>query len=190
MYVCLRDGLSTGYKQVLNVMRSFKFVRLLSCVFCRTEPVHCIVADRHSFNIETLLECPICLSECTDPRVLPCLHSLCRTCLQYHIKTSAEGNNFNCPSCRHQSEVPPGGVTALPNNFLFNSLKEMLQQQSGHDAATISPKRVTCWSYRATVFSTQQGKPSAYTSHSILLGMCQLLLFQRRSFSQGARCNK
>lgn len=154
---------------------------LYTCVFCRTDQLSPLLGHGHQaifLIIETLLECPICLSECTDPRVLPCLHSLCRKCLQEHIKTSSEGNNFKCPSCRHDCEVPLGGVTALPKNFLFKSLKEMLQQQSEHGDTSQRVKycRVSC--SRETMFFCEQGQCWTLESHSVLCWMRQLVVFQ------------
>ena len=45
--------------------------------------------------LEYLKECPVCQEEFTDPRVLPCDHSLCVDCIG-HIR---KGPTIKCPEC-------------------------------------------------------------------------------------------
>lgn len=87
------------------------------------------MAAKPDFNTKSVLECPICLSDCDDPQCLPCLHNLCKKCLQKHIKTSAQGSHFYCPVCRHQCEVPARGATALPAIGYLYRLSRVLRVQ-------------------------------------------------------------
>ena len=59
--------------------------------------------------------CPVCLSEFCDPRLLDCLHSVCRSCLEAMAVTG--GDQLQCPLCRTTSRLPEGGVTALPGDL-------------------------------------------------------------------------
>ena len=90
------------------------------------------------------MQCPICLADFTDPRILPCLHTLCKECLEKHVSASGKGDKFTCPSCRHECQIPKAGLSAMPKNFFLNSFREVLEGQrkknsedgaSGHSTA-------------------------------------------------------
>ena len=51
------------------------------------------------------LECTICLEQYKDPRVLPCLHSFCKTCLEGLLPREGLSWRVDCPSCRSSVEV-------------------------------------------------------------------------------------
>ena len=94
--------------------------------------------DRHSFalmDIQTLLTdnfykeliCSMCMSEYTDPKRLPCLHSFCLHCLNGIQRTSGRRDKIACPECRQEFKVPDNGnLAALPTNFRINSLLDVL----------------------------------------------------------------
>ena len=94
--------------------------------------------DRHSFalmDIQTLLTdnfykeltCSVCMSEYTDPKRLPCLHSFCLHCLNGIQRTSGRRDKIACPECRQEFNVPDNGnLAALPTNFRINSLLDVL----------------------------------------------------------------
>ncbi|XP_041372558.1 E3 ubiquitin-protein ligase Midline-1-like [Gigantopelta aegis] len=46
------------------------------------------------------ISCSFCLEIFTDPRVLPCGHTFCLTCLQNHIDANNTDDAFMCPNCR------------------------------------------------------------------------------------------
>uniref|UniRef100_A0A8B9JHD8 RING-type domain-containing protein n=1 Tax=Astyanax mexicanus TaxID=7994 RepID=A0A8B9JHD8_ASTMX len=52
------------------------------------------------------LSCPVCCDIFTDPVLISCSHSVCRTCLQKFWKTKG---SRECPVCRRRSskEKPP-----------------------------------------------------------------------------------
>ena len=94
--------------------------------------------DRHSFalmDIQTLLTdnfykeliCSMCMSEYTDPKRLPCLHSFCLHCLNGIQRTSGRRDKIACPECRQEFNVPDNGnLAALPTNFRINNLLDVL----------------------------------------------------------------
>ena len=49
------------------------------------------------------LECAVCLEQYTEPKVLPCLHSFCKRCLE-GLTMTREGA-INCPTCRSSAKV-------------------------------------------------------------------------------------
>ncbi|XP_068083595.1 E3 ubiquitin-protein ligase TRIM45 [Anabrus simplex] len=86
--------------------------------------------------------CPVCKRQFIEPRVLPCLHTVCAACLQQQQPpldgnaggsvSSSSGSGYEseprgsegdglleCPVCGTVSRVPAGGVMALPPNYVM-----------------------------------------------------------------------
>ena len=59
--------------------------------------------------------CPVCLDNLVDARLLPCLHSVCKTCVHKMLVTATDGN-VKCPICRATVTLPSGGVESLPKD--------------------------------------------------------------------------
>ncbi|CAI8023734.1 Signal peptide, CUB and EGF-like domain-containing protein 1 [Geodia barretti] len=60
--------------------------------------------DLFSMSLQKLddeLTCPVCTEHFKEPKVLPCLHYYCKTCIADLIKR-AKGRPFNCPECRRE----------------------------------------------------------------------------------------
>ena len=82
-------------------------------------------------TLERLLECPICLDELREARILPCMHSMCLACLQQYVAlnpTDGATDSVCCPTCRKECQIPRGGVHAFTKNFFVNSLQQHLSQ--------------------------------------------------------------
>ena len=58
------------------------------------------------------LSCKLCSKSFTDPRLLPCLHIFCKSCLE-SLQSQNEGA-LTCPTCYKTSPHPP---TNLPRHF-------------------------------------------------------------------------
>lgn len=71
-----------------------------------------------------LLNCGICHSTYSNPKVLPCLHSFCEQCLYDYIPD--QSLSVTCPVCRQQSILPLDGVSALQANIFISSLMEVV----------------------------------------------------------------
>ena len=56
-------------------------------------------------NLEKELECTVCFEQFKDPKVLPCLHSFCKICLEGLVCRKGNTWKLNCPSCRIIVEV-------------------------------------------------------------------------------------
>ena len=95
-------------------------------------------------KLEEQLTCPVCLDLYTNPKILPCHHSLCQECLEgLPQEREARGDTYylSCPTCRQRTEVPREGVGAFPVAFTLNDLKEITQslKKRGSD-----PHQDTC----------------------------------------------
>ena len=62
--------------------------------------------------------CPVCLDNLVDARVLPCLHSVCKTCVDKMLVTATDGN-VKCPICRATVTLPSGGAASLPKDVIM-----------------------------------------------------------------------
>ena len=59
--------------------------------------------------------CPVCLDNLVDARVLPCLHSVCKTCVDKMLVTATDGN-VKCPTCQATVTIPSGRAASLPED--------------------------------------------------------------------------
>ena len=95
-------------------------------------------------KLEEQLTCPVCLDLYTNPKTLPCHHSLCQECLEgLRQEREARGDTYylSCPTCRQRTEVPREGVGAFPVAFTLNNLKEITQSLKNKVS---DPQQVTC----------------------------------------------
>ncbi|XP_071823895.1 uncharacterized protein [Apostichopus japonicus] len=85
---------------------------------------------------DEFLNCAVCRSTYSEPKMLPCIHSFCRNCLeQCKMAAQQKGERFGCPICRTTITLPPGGIKALPTNFLLQSLHDKLGEIETKDAS-------------------------------------------------------
>ncbi|XP_006824738.1 E3 ubiquitin-protein ligase TRIM71-like [Saccoglossus kowalevskii] len=76
---------------------------------------------------EDFLLCKICSYSYTDPRILPCLHSFCKECLDQW--TTKNDGLFTCPTCCKMCQLEAGGTDRLPSsNLLIDSLVSVVQE--------------------------------------------------------------
>ncbi|XP_078579824.1 E3 ubiquitin-protein ligase TRIM45-like [Branchiostoma floridae x Branchiostoma japonicum] len=90
------------------------------------------------------LECTICLEPFKDPKILPCLHTFCKSCLEQVVlqideplDSSSDDDDdvevkdrFPCPTCRTETVLPGGGVAGLKNNFFVLSLRDTVDTRN------------------------------------------------------------
>ncbi|XP_072248458.1 tripartite motif-containing protein 59 [Leuresthes tenuis] len=86
-------------------------------------------------NLEEDLTCSVCYSLFSDPRVLPCSHTFCKSCLDNLLQVSTNYSIWRplrlpikCPNCRSVVELPPTGVDALPTNVSLRAIIEKFQR--------------------------------------------------------------
>uniref|UniRef100_A0A3Q1BNY3 RING-type E3 ubiquitin transferase n=1 Tax=Amphiprion ocellaris TaxID=80972 RepID=A0A3Q1BNY3_AMPOC len=102
------------------------------------------------------LVCSICLDHYHNPKVLPCLHTFCESCLQNYIPP--ESLTLSCPVCRQTSILPEKGVCALQNNFFITNLMEVLQREP-------ECSRPEACSVLESVSAAAAGKPLCCPNH-------------------------
>ncbi|XP_028391976.1 E3 ubiquitin-protein ligase TRIM33-like isoform X2 [Dendronephthya gigantea] len=96
-------------------------------------------------QMETLLECSVCMEILTQPRTLSCYHSFCKHCLENYVAAQRKKavkakasvpEIFECPLCRTKFSVKEGENVGekMPANHFINNLLELLsiQQQAYH----------------------------------------------------------
>ncbi|KAL7399832.1 hypothetical protein ABVT39_002542 [Epinephelus coioides] len=88
-------------------------------------------------NLEEDLTCSVCYSLFSDPRILPCSHTFCKTCLDNLLQVSTNYSIWRplrlplkCPNCRGVVELPPMGIDALPTNAPLKAIIEKYQSDS------------------------------------------------------------
>ncbi|CAL9689087.1 unnamed protein product [Knipowitschia caucasica] len=75
--------------------------------------------ENERLQLALLLTCPVCQDIFTDPRQLPCGHSLCLACVQRMIDHTS-GVPFRCPDCRAYF----GPVIEVQNNYTLSGIAE------------------------------------------------------------------
>ena len=63
-------------------------------------------------GIENIM-CQLCSQLYTDPLMLPCLHSFCKSCINKLVNTQ---DTITCPTCSEVNSIPQDGVSAFPHN--------------------------------------------------------------------------
>jgi len=77
-------------------------------------------------RLENVTECPVCTSDLTDARVLPCVHTFCLRCIdKWSQNERTRGRKVSCPICRKECEIPGRGTAALPKNSFIEKLLEV-----------------------------------------------------------------
>ena len=67
--------------------------------------------------------CTICLELKKDPRLLPCLHSYCKGCLE-NVHSKSKCPNLSCPQCRADHGIPSEGIAGFPQDqVLANAIQ-------------------------------------------------------------------
>ena len=59
--------------------------------------------------------CPACLQNLQDARVLSCLHSVCKACIDKMAVTATDGV-VTCPICQATERLPSTGASGLPSD--------------------------------------------------------------------------
>lgn len=73
------------------------------------------------------------------PKLLPCSHTVCLGCLNRIADVrSREIGVFRCPICRELTNIPQGGISALPPSFLVNRLLDLMSKQRRQIVPTCS----------------------------------------------------
>jgi len=92
----------------------------------RTEAVLLRRLSGHQ-SLVGVLDCPVCLSEMVLPKIIPCGHSMCATCLmellQHSSRACAPG--ASCPLCRVKIVANAASIDLVPTNYALQELLEL-----------------------------------------------------------------
>jgi len=83
-------------------------------------------------DIKKELECPVCQEQFSDgnePKVLQCLHTFCKSCLEGWLRQH-RGGALTCPNCRQRTECPKNNIDCLPSNLTYKNLIDILKTYS------------------------------------------------------------
>ena len=145
-------------------------------------PVHMASTSSISNALQKLLTCPVCLDRYTQPRILPCLHSFCHSCLNSFPRQVKRANRFiTCPVCRQEIRVqqPDEGANRFKPAFLINNLLELddvLEKISGaqqHSCDNCRIEQPTGYCKQCSVLLCQtcidkHNEWVAFTNHEIM----------------------
>lgn len=102
--------------------------------------------DSEELCISTeVITCSICFDNFTQPKTLPCGHSLCLSpCLENLCKE----NQKLCPLCRKPFNLPPSGRSEdLPTNFVVQHLLETAKPNKRVSFSSLEISEKKSWEY-------------------------------------------
>ena len=161
-------------------------------------------------QMETLLECSVCMETLTQPRTLSCYHSFCKHCLEKYVasqrKEAVEARAkvpeiFECPLCRTEFSVKEGENIGdkMPANHFINNLLELLtlQQQAQHTKcqsckakAPAASRCISCERYLCVKCLEVHNNWPAFEDH-VVLTLEELAKPENRAKAKGKpRCEK
>ena len=84
-------------------------------------------------DVRKELECSVCqeqFSEVNEPKILKCLHTFCKTCLEAWLRQQRE-RELSCPTCRQITECPNNNIQRLPSNLFYKQMVEIVEAYDG-----------------------------------------------------------
>lgn len=117
------------------------------------------------------LFCPNCTQVIKDPRVLPCLHSLCKVCIEKRLN-----GKFKCPVCSEFTDITStDDIENLPLDGLLYSVLDMVSLHSGRklscdvcdesEQSSAVSRCKECAQYLCTIHSHAHKRAKATKSH-------------------------
>ena len=82
------------------------------------------ITDKVLDELEKEITCAICQGHYQHAKLLPCNQYYCTACIE-KMKKHAREKPFDCPDCRKETRLPPGGVPELQGAFLVGRLKDV-----------------------------------------------------------------
>ncbi|XP_071481283.1 E3 ubiquitin-protein ligase TRIM56-like [Diadema antillarum] len=76
------------------------------------------------------LECPVCLTLFSQPKLLVCSHTFCKDCLERVFQAQPNPQTITCPVCREETPISSGDVSKLQTNVSMNSLADEVKTKS------------------------------------------------------------
>jgi len=109
-------------------------VLLISRSFMSPSLLETMAKSRNFFeDVKKELECSVCqeqFSEINEPKILKCLHTFCKNCLEAWLRQQREGE-LSCPTCRQITECPNSNINRLPSNLFYKQMVGIVEAYSG-----------------------------------------------------------
>ena len=104
-----------------------------------------LTISRSIIEIQNLLVCDACTKTIKEPKILPCSHSFCKTCLQKlttQENVDGEGKTFACPTCMSSVTLKANeNVAGLPDNeFIVKLLTAVGPDRKKEDCVCSYPR--------------------------------------------------
>ena len=133
------------------------FLRFLISAMMATGPLG-------DFNFSA---CPLCCQRFEDPRLLPCLHTFCKRCLEdTHRRSQGQGQAPRCPTCQQGMGLGEKGVDCLPSSFLINDIVDVVvSHEDDFETDLEKDKRRMC-------SSCDEGSSASYQCRNCLELLC------------------
>jgi len=143
-------------------------------------------------NVIDTMTCPVCYGTMHTPKILPCLHNICKKCLQQHILTHVkeeiqldlQPSSFPCPVCERTLEPPDAAVgcekwaSLFPTNHFLHTYGMILAVQREEVDCDPCARRgestlATWWcrecsEYQCHVCKTVHGGFKIFTNHTVV----------------------
>jgi hypothetical protein len=72
-------------------------------------------------EVDKILECPICLDVYDKPKLLPCQHTICYSC----ITNLVVNDQIICPECRSVHKITSQGAATLPTSIIIQRFLDL-----------------------------------------------------------------
>ena len=83
-----------------------------------------------SSDVPDEIQCKICKKRYEDPKLLPCLHTFCKVCLEQSVET--HNGKLYCPVCPTEiNSTEFSGVERLQSNFMVSNLLQAIDLKQG-----------------------------------------------------------
>lgn len=87
-------------------------------------------------HLKQITDCNRCRETFRDPRILPCIHTFCLSCIHQEgtEANKRSGEKMPCPLCRKEFTIPMSGFEGLEKSFFTQRMVEMrrlLERTSG-----------------------------------------------------------
>ncbi|XP_032232348.2 E3 ubiquitin-protein ligase TRIM71 [Nematostella vectensis] len=130
------------------------------------------------FRVKTQLDhhllCPVCKKRYVSPLLLPCLHSICKSCLDDNRVAPKNGKIPRCPSCPQPLDL----TREYPVNFVLNNLVNTaaLGDNSHHliscdscdaNGEIVSMRCDDCFQFLCNFCATAHRRMSATRTHNL-----------------------
>ena len=80
-------------------------------------------------SLTEMVNCPLCLGQPDDPRMLPCQHTFCLPCIEeYFNSRQTVDAKLICPLCKQEVIIPEQNFGVLPQNLFYKNLNDTIRK--------------------------------------------------------------